>query len=125
VLPWEHPDGQHYSARMFLRITMRTGRLWATPARATSGAEPGRRGRLSPATCIPEIEFYLLKTCRATAPADPGGLPAASSTRPATTRRRTPGNAIETLESMGISVEFSHHEGAPGQQEIDLRTPTR
>ena len=25
------------------------------------------------------------------------------------------------LEQMGISVEFSHHEGAPGQQEIDLR----
>jgi glutamine synthetase len=25
------------------------------------------------------------------------------------------------LEAMGISVEFSHHEGAPGQQEIDLR----
>lgn len=30
-------------------------------------------------------------------------------------------NAIAVLESMGISVEFSHHEGAPGQQEIDLR----
>src|SRR5664279_3283745 len=29
--------------------------------------------------------------------------------------------AMETLEAMGISVEFSHHEGAPGQQEIDLR----
>src|SRR3712207_7240543 len=25
------------------------------------------------------------------------------------------------LEAMGISVEFSHHEVAPGQQEIDLR----
>ncbi len=25
------------------------------------------------------------------------------------------------LEQMGISVEFSHHEGGPGQQEIDLR----
>jgi glutamine synthetase len=25
------------------------------------------------------------------------------------------------LESMGISVEFSHHEGGPGQNEIDLR----
>ncbi|EKA61817.1 glutamine synthetase, partial [Janibacter hoylei PVAS-1] len=25
------------------------------------------------------------------------------------------------LESVGISVEFSHHEGAPGQNEIDLR----
>ena len=30
-------------------------------------------------------------------------------------------SAITMLESMGISVEFSHHEGAPGQQEIDLR----
>ena len=30
-------------------------------------------------------------------------------------------HAIDSLESMGISVEFSHHEGAPGQQEIDLR----
>ncbi|MDX6325944.1 MAG: glutamine synthetase, partial [Nocardioidaceae bacterium] len=29
--------------------------------------------------------------------------------------------AIGVLESMGISVEFSHHEGGPGQQEIDLR----
>ncbi len=32
--------------------------------------------------------------------------------------RRT---AITMLEAMGISVEYSHHEGAPGQQEIDLR----
>jgi glutamine synthetase len=30
-------------------------------------------------------------------------------------------HAITMLEAMGISVEFSHHEGAPGQQEIDLR----
>ncbi|WP_226346115.1 glutamine synthetase family protein [Agilicoccus flavus] len=30
-------------------------------------------------------------------------------------------HAISMLEAMGISVEFSHHESAPGQQEIDLR----
>src|SRR5690606_33768586 len=29
--------------------------------------------------------------------------------------------AVDILEEMGVSVEFSHHEGAPGQQEIDLR----
>jgi len=29
--------------------------------------------------------------------------------------------AITMLEAMGISVEFSHHEGGPGQNEIDLR----
>ena len=30
-------------------------------------------------------------------------------------------NTILTLEAMGIPVEYSHHEIAPGQQEIDLR----
>ena len=29
--------------------------------------------------------------------------------------------AVSALEALGISVEFSHHEVAPGQQEIDLR----
>src|SRR5919204_378409 len=29
--------------------------------------------------------------------------------------------AIQTLEAMGISVEYSHHEVAPSQHEIDLR----
>jgi glutamine synthetase len=28
---------------------------------------------------------------------------------------------VDALEALGISVEFSHHECAPGQQEIDLR----
>jgi len=30
-------------------------------------------------------------------------------------------DAIGALEKLGISTEFSHHEVAPGQQEIDLR----
>src|SRR5919112_909625 len=51
-------------------------------------------------------------------PADHGGYFDQSSHDVAPHFRR---NAIETLESMGISVEFSHHEGGPGQQEIDLR----
>ena len=42
--------------------------------------------------------------------------------RPARERRTTSaGRRSGLLESMGISVEFSHHEGAPGQNEIDLR----
>ncbi len=32
--------------------------------------------------------------------------------------RRT---AVSMLEAVGISVEFSHHEAGPGQNEIDLR----
>ena len=75
-------------------------------------------------TCYvhPEIEFFLLKDLptdgSAPEPADAGGFFDQASHDAAPHFRR---RAIETLESMGISVEFSHHEGAPGQQEIDLR----
>ena len=71
----------------------------------------------------PEIEFYLFKDTPG-----PGRGTGARSTAAATstTPPRSQGadfrrEAITMLESMGISVEFSHHEGGPGQQEIDLR----
>ncbi len=70
----------------------------------------------------PEIEFFLLKDLPepgvAPQPIDLGGyFDHTVNSRAPDFRRR----AIMMLESMGISVEFSHHEGAPGQQEIDLR----
>ena len=70
----------------------------------------------------PEIEFYLFKQPlvpgQAPTPADNSGYFDHTSTSPAADFRR---EAITVLEQMGISVEFSHHEGGPGQQEIDLR----
>jgi glutamine synthetase len=70
----------------------------------------------------PEIEFFLLKNMpddgAAPEPADRGGFFDQTISTVAPDFRR---QAIESLEAMGISVEFSHHEGAPGQQEIDLR----
>lgn len=70
----------------------------------------------------PEIEFFLLKNkpvdgSRPT-PADSSGYFDHTPQNVGMDFRR---QAITMLESMGISVEFSHHEGAPGQQEIDLR----
>ncbi|MGI9001823.1 MAG: glutamine synthetase beta-grasp domain-containing protein, partial [Pseudonocardia sp.] len=123
VLPWETAAGEHYSARMFCDIAMPDGSpSWADPRyvlrRALSKA--GEAGF----TCYvhPEIEFYLLRDLpadgSAPVPADSGGYFDQASHDIAPHFRR---NAIETLESMGISVEFSHHEDGPGQQEIDLR----
>ena len=70
----------------------------------------------------PEIEFYLFKQPVVPGvvptPADQSGYFDHTTTSPAADFRR---QAITTLEQMGISVEFSHHEGGPGQQEIDLR----
>ena len=70
----------------------------------------------------PEIEFYLFNV-----PIHPGHVPTPvdnsgyfdHTTASAGTDFRR--KAITMLEQMGISVEFSHHEGGPGQQEIDLR----
>lgn len=70
----------------------------------------------------PEIEFYLFQN-----PLIPGEDPVPidnssyfdhNTTNPSNDFRR---HAITALEKMGISVEFSHHEIGPGQQEIDLR----
>jgi glutamine synthetase len=70
----------------------------------------------------PEIEFFLFKDRPAHGgvpePVDRSGYFDHTSHSVAHDFRR---EAITMLESMGISVEFSHHEGGPGQQEIDLR----
>jgi len=70
----------------------------------------------------PEIEFYLFQgrpgAGEEPVPVDRSGFfDHTAQSRGADFRRE----AITMLESMGISVEFSHHEGGPGQQEIDLR----
>jgi glutamine synthetase len=70
----------------------------------------------------PEIEFFLLRE-----KPEPGAKPRPIDTggyfdhTPHSIAHDFRRNAIAMLEGMGIWVEFSHHEGAPGQQEIDLR----
>ena len=70
----------------------------------------------------PEVEFFLFRDRPAAGavplPIDDGGYFDHTAHGTGQDFRR---QAITMLEAMGISVEFSHHEGAPGQQEIDLR----
>ncbi|GLW62974.1 type I glutamate--ammonia ligase [Actinomadura rubrobrunea] len=121
VLPWrsESPG----AARMFCDILMPDG----TP----SFADPRYvlKRALAKAADLgftfythPEIEFFLLRTRPEDGsepePVDAGGYFDHTPHSAAHDFRR---NAIMMLEAMGISVEFSHHENAPGQQEIDLR----
>lgn len=123
VLPWRDASGQPHSARMFCDITMPDGTpSWADPRHVLrrAVADAAQLGF----TCYvhPEVEFFLLKTLpddgSEPEPADRGGFFDQASHDIAPDFRR---QAIDSLESMGISVEFSHHEGGPGQQEIDLR----
>ena len=70
----------------------------------------------------PEIEFFLLEDLptdgSVPVPVDSGGYFDHTTHAVARDFRR---QAVLALERIGISVEFSHHEVAPGQQEIDLR----
>ncbi|ORA08916.1 glutamine synthetase, partial [Mycobacterium asiaticum DSM 44297] len=123
VLPWADKTGHHHSARMFCDITMPDGSpSWADPRHVL-------RRQLQKANDLgfscyvhPEIEFFLLKNGpedgSEPVPIDNAGYFDQAVHESASKFRR---HAIEALEFMGISVEFSHHEGAPGQQEIDLR----
>lgn len=67
----------------------------------------------------PELEYFYLKS--ATLPLEPldhGGYFDMTPLDGATDLRR---DTVISLEEMGIGVEFSHHEGGPGQSEISLR----
>jgi glutamine synthetase len=66
----------------------------------------------------PELEYFYFKNNKSTETLDSGGY---FDSRPldmaGTLRRET----IFTLQDMGVQVEYSHHEVAPSQHEIDLR----
>ncbi|MFC6156267.1 type I glutamate--ammonia ligase [Kribbella sp. NPDC058693] len=122
ILPWRGETMG--TARMFCDINMPDG--------SASFADPRHvlKRTLSKAADLgftfythPEIEFYLFKSLTGAPgttpePVDSSGYFDHTPQGIGNDFRR---EAITMLESMGISVEFSHHEGGPGQQEIDLR----
>ncbi len=70
----------------------------------------------------PEIEFYLLKS-KTFGPEGPVPVDSAGyfDNVPGGTAHDFRRRSVRMLEDLGISVEYSHHEGGPGQNEIDLR----
>src|SRR5436309_4127616 len=66
----------------------------------------------------PEAEYFLFKDEKGTETLDEGGYFAQTTMDAATTIRR---DTIRALESMGIPVEYHHHEVGPSQHEIDIR----
>ncbi|MBV2362355.1 type I glutamate--ammonia ligase [Streptomonospora nanhaiensis] len=121
VLPWRNEP--HGTARMYCDILMPDGSPSYADPRHVLKRQLGKASDLGFTFYThPEIEFYLLKKKpehgELPEPNDSGGYFDHTPHNSAHDFRR---NAINMLEAMGISVEFSHHEGGPGQQEIDLR----
>ena len=122
ILPWRGTVDP--AARMFCDI--------ATPDGQPAAADPRNvlRRTLAKAASMgfsfyvhPEIEFYLLKSSSVDASGEPVPVDNAGyfDNVPGGTAHDFRRRAVTMLEQLGISVEFSHHEGGPGQNEIDLR----
>ena len=120
VLPWR-TEGPGV-ARMFSDILLPDGEPSYVDPRFVLKRALGRAADLGFTFYThPEIEFFLFKDLPGSGdpvPIDQGGYFDHTPTSGGQDFRRS---AITMLEAMGISVEYSHHEGAPGQQEIDLR----
>lgn len=121
ILPWrgEGPS----TARMFCDIVMPDGSpSYADPRFVLKRTLSAAAEKGFTFYTHPEIEFYLFKNAPELGgdpiPVDRSGYFDHTAQSMGADFRR---EAITQLESMGISVEFSHHEVAPGQQEIDLR----
>ena len=121
ILPWR-AEAQG-AARMFCDITLPSGQASPADPRNVLRRTLAKAAEMG-YTCYthPEIEFFLFTSQPEKGvppvPVDQGGY---FDHTPAVVGHDFRRQAITLLEAMGVSVEFSHHEGAPGQQEIDLR----
>jgi glutamine synthetase len=117
ILPWSPPeDGV---ARMFCDILEPDGSSfegdprWVLKKTLKKAADLGYTYYVGP-----ELEYFYFKSDKDPETLDSGGSFDLTTLDVASDLRRT---TILYLESMGIGVEYSHHEVAPSQHEIDLR----
>ena len=121
VLPWR---GESQAvARMFCDIRMPDGSpSFADPRYVLKRTLSRAADQGFTFYTHPEIEFYLLKSSKlkggAPEPVDSAGF---FDNVPGGTAHDFRRRSVRMLEDLGISVEFSHHEAGPGQNEIDLR----
>jgi len=117
VLPWRRGSGG--TARMFCDIQRPDGTPFPGDPRyilkrlLKQAADLGFTMYLGP-----ELEFFYFKDSLGTEVLDRGGYFDLTPLDVATDLRR---DTILALQDLGIDVEYSHHEVAPSQHEIDLR----
>lgn len=117
ILPWR--PRERGVARMFCDIQHPDGTPFEGDPRFVLKRQLKRAAALGYTFYVgPELEFFYFKSSDAPEGLDKGGYFDLTPLDVASDLRR---QTIMTLEEMGIGVEFSHHEVAPSQHEIDLR----
>jgi len=118
ILPWR-PTEDAAVARMFCDVLEPDGTpykgdpRWALKRNIKRAEDMGYTYYVGP-----ELEFFYFKDEKSTEGLDAGGYFDLTPLDIASDLRR---DTILSLENLGIDVEYSHHEVAPSQHEIDLR----
>jgi glutamine synthetase len=118
IIPWSPQENP--TARMICDVQIPGGDPYVGDPRYVLRRALQRAGEMGFATfnCGPELEYFYFKNDQSPEPLDYGGYFDLTTLDAATSLRR---ETIMALESMGINVEYSHHEVAISQHEIDLR----
>jgi len=118
VLPWR-PQGEASVARMFCDIFEPDGTPYKGDPRYVLKRNLKAAQEMGFEFFVgPELEYFYFKSDSATQTLDKGGYFDITTLDEAVDLRR---DTVLMLQKMGISVEYSHHEVAPSQHEIDLK----
>ncbi len=117
LLPWG--PREHAVAKMFCDILKPEGEPFEGDPRYVLKRNLKRAADMGYALYVgPELEYFYFRDSKGTEPLDEGGYFDMTPLDAATDLRR---ETVLTLEEMGIGVEYSHHEVAASQHEIDMR----
>jgi len=116
LMPWKD---KHSVARMFCDILKPGGEPFEGDPRYVLKRNLKRAAELGYTFYVgPELEYFYFKDKEGTETLDEGGYFDLTPLDVATDMRR---ETVLTLESIGIGIEYSHHEAAWSQHEIDMR----
>jgi glutamine synthetase len=118
VLPWR--TGEYKVARMICDVVSPDGKPYDGDPRYVlkRALERMRSMGFDAFNVGPELEYFYFKNDEGTELLDHGGYFDLATLDVASEWRK---ETIKALESMGIPVEYAHHEVAPSQHEIDMR----
>jgi glutamine synthetase len=118
VMPWE--PGETKVCRMICDIVTPDGEPYEGDSRYVlrRALERMREMGFDTFNVGPELEYFLFKNDEGTETLDEGGYFAMTTMDAAGELRQ---QTVRALESMGIPIEYVHHEVGPSQHEIDMR----
>lgn len=117
ILPWESKDQQ--VARMFCDIYTPDGKPFAGDPRFILKRNLERAKKMGFTYYVgPELEYFYFNNPKNAIVLDRGGY---FDLTPLDVAQSVRNETVSALEDLGIVVEYSHHEVASSQHEIDLR----